>query len=413
VNGLVATPGYEQQDGVFLHLPLGLVVQQVPEVPSSADVDRAKRIITEELLVDFPFCTSADQAHAVAALLYPFVRELIDSPPPLHVIDAPSPGTGKGLLAQALVLVSTGASPGVVAEKDDNDELRKTITALLIEGASAVLIDNVSRKLSQVSLAALLTARTWRDRLLGKSQTVEVPNRTLWMVTGNNVAMNDEMVRRVVRIRLDAGVEYPWDRQGFKHDPLLDWVGEHRGELIWAALLLVANWIARGAEPFTERTLGSFEAWTRVVGGVLRDAGIDGFLQGREQTHSAADRDSVSWSAFFDAWWREHGDRPMTAGELTAIAENVLPEIVGNGSGRSRSTRLGLALGRRRDRIFAGLRLQGVDVTDDCSRPRIAWRLIFVSSETRRGRAERLDVGAEDARPSDPGVRVDAEKGLE
>ena len=54
------------------------------------------------------------------------------------------------------------------------------------------MIDNVTRKLGQVSLAALLTARTWRDRLLGKSKTVEVPNRTLWIVTGNNVAMNDE-----------------------------------------------------------------------------------------------------------------------------------------------------------------------------------------------------------------------------
>ena len=221
---LVATPGYEGSDGVLLDLPPGLVVGEVPPKPSSVDVDRARRLITEELFVDFPFATASDEAHAVGALLYPFVRELIDSPPPLHVIDAPAPGTGKGLLAQAIVLVSTGAVPGVVAEKDDNDELRKTITALLVEGASIVVIDNVSRKLGQVSLAALLTARTWRDRLLGKSKTVEVPNRTLWIVTGNNVAMNDEMARRSVRIRLDAGVEEPWHRQGFRHDPF--WSGQ-------------------------------------------------------------------------------------------------------------------------------------------------------------------------------------------
>ena len=237
------------------------------------------------------------------------------------MVDAPTPGTGKGLLAQAIVLVSTGAYPGVVSEKDDNEELRKTITALLLEGASAVLIDNVTRKLGQVSLAALLTARTWRDRLLGRSKTVEVPNRTLWIVTGNNVAMNDEMARRSVRIRLDAGVEEPWHRQGFRHDPLLEWADEHRGELVWAALVLVANWLARGAEPFTERTLGSFEPWARVVGGVLRDAGIEGFLQGRQRMHSEADRDSASWATFFEAWWREYGDRPMTAGELMPSAE--------------------------------------------------------------------------------------------
>jgi hypothetical protein len=372
---LISNPGYDQNEGVLLRLPPTLVIEEVPEAPSASDVDRARRLIVDEVFADFPFVSTADQAHAVGAFLYPFVRELVDSPPPLHVIDAPTPGTGKGLLAQAIVLVSTGSYPGVVAEKDDNEELRKTITALLSEGAAVVLIDNVTRKIGQVSLAALLTARTWRDRLLGKSRTVEVPNRTLWMVTGNNVAMSDEIARRAVRIRLDAGVEDPWDRQGFKHDSLLAWVEQHRGELVWAALILVANWIARGAEPFTERTLGSFEAWTRIVGGVLRDAGIDGFLQGRQRMHREADHESASWAVFFETWWQEHGDRPMTAGELVPIAENVLPEVLGDGSERSRATRFGLALGRRRGRVFAGLRLQGVEVADDHSRPRAAWGL--------------------------------------
>ena len=132
---LIATPGYDRDEGVLLHLPPKLVVGDVPERPSVADVDLAKRLILEELFGDFPFSGDADRAHALGALLYPFVREIIDSPLPLHVVDAPTPGTGKGLLAQAIVLVSTGAYPGVVSEKDENEELRKTITALLLEGA--------------------------------------------------------------------------------------------------------------------------------------------------------------------------------------------------------------------------------------------------------------------------------------
>ena len=314
--------------------------------------------------------------------------------------------------------MTTGAYPGVVSEKDNNEELRKTITALLLEGASAVLIDNVTRRLGQVSLAALLTARTWRDRLLGKSKTVEVPNRTLWIVTGNNVAMNDEMARRSVRIRLDAGVEEPWHRQGFRHDPLLEWADKHRGELVRAALILVANWLARGAQPFTERTLGSFEPWARVVGGVLRDAGIEGFLRGRQRVHSEADRDSASWAAFFEAWWRAYGGRSMTASELIAVAEDLLPEVLGSGSGRSRSTRLGLALGRKRGRVFAGFGLQEVHITDDYSRPRTAWGLVSAARERRRGDVERLDVGgqsaiAQDTELTDPNSIVGSESGLE
>ena len=64
--------------------------------------------------------------------------------------------------------------------------------------------------------------------------------------------------------------------------------------------------------------------------------------------HSEADRDSASWAAFFEAWWRDYGGRPMTASELIEVAEDLLPEIVGDGSDRSRSTRLGLALARKR-----------------------------------------------------------------
>ena len=87
----------------------------------------------------------------------------------------------------------------------------------------------------------------------------------------------------------------------------------------------------------------------------------------------------------------------MTAGELLPIAENALPEVVGNGSGRSRLTRLGLALGRKRGRIFAGLRLQEIDITDDYSRPRTAWRLVPAASQARQGDVELLDVGAQRA----------------
>jgi hypothetical protein len=179
--------------------------------------------------------------------------------------------------------------------------------------------------------------------------------------------------------------------------------------------VLVANWIVRGAVPFTERTSGSFESRARVIGGVLRDAGITGFLQGRRQMQSEADRESASWAAFLEAWWRAYGDQPVTSGELLAVAEDALPEVVGSGSDRSRSTRLGLALARKRGRVFAALRLQEVETADDYSRTRTAWGLASVASEARRGDVERLDVGAQavvaqDPWPSDPDVSVGALK---
>ena len=89
-----------------------------------------------------------------------------------------------------------------------------------------------------------------------------------------------------------------------------------------------------------------------------------------------------------------------------------------SGSDRSRLTRLGLALGRKRGRIFVGRRLQEVDNTDDHSRLRTAWSIVPATSEARPGDAERLDVGeqgvvAQDTPPFDRNVLFDAKEGLE
>jgi hypothetical protein len=67
--------------------------------PTAADLDRARALIVDDLLIDFPFVSDPDRAHAVALFLLPFVRELIAGPTLLHLIEAPTMGSGKGLLA--------------------------------------------------------------------------------------------------------------------------------------------------------------------------------------------------------------------------------------------------------------------------------------------------------------------------
>ena len=111
-----------------------------------------------------------------------------------------------------------------------------------------------------------------------------------------------------------------------------------------------------------------------------------------------ADRKSTAWSAFFGAWWHRYKDQPITAGELVVIAERALADILGNGSERSRATRLGLALRRMRGRIFAGLRLEEIEITDDDSRERTAWGLVLAPSEGHVRPVDRLDV--RDDRPT-------------
>ena len=173
-------------------------------------------------------------------------RELIVGPTPLFIFDAPAAGTGKGLLAETLGIAVYGAPPGVMNDTRAEEEMRKRITSALREGLPVIQIDNVGKRIASETLAAALTSTVWVDRLLGNNDLVRVPNRALWLATGNNIELSNEIARRGVWVRLDARVDRPWERDGFRHRYLGLWVREHRHELVWALLVLCANWLAEG-----------------------------------------------------------------------------------------------------------------------------------------------------------------------
>src|SRR5262249_19896539 len=150
-------------------------------------------------------------------------REAINGCVPMFVLDAPAAGTGKGLAADIVAMIGTGRLAAKAAEPDarGDDEWRKRLTALLLEGAGVVVLDNVEKPIGSPSLAAALTTTSWSDRILGSTRMVTLPNRAVWIATGNNVRLRGDLPRRCVRVRLDAKVARPWDRSGFRHADLL------------------------------------------------------------------------------------------------------------------------------------------------------------------------------------------------
>jgi putative DNA primase/helicase len=373
---LISAGGFHEESGAFLHLSENLVIPTVPTSPTSQDVDHAKGLLLKDLFGDFPFTDQPSRAHTIGAVITPFVRELIDGPVPLHAVDAPRPGTGKSLLVNLCALVSTGTAAAAIPETRSSEELRKQITALLLSNPSIVLLDNVHRKLADSSLAALLTTGLWKDRILGVSQMVMLENRTLWFVTANNVALSSEMLRRTIRIRLDAAVTDPSTRKGFRH-PLPSWARQARGELVWACLVLVQNWLALGMPKFVGETLGSFYSWVEVVGGILQAAKIPGFLEGREALREELDDDEKEWRHFVPAWYDEFGTRAVQTKDLLNLAEgnDLLISILGDGLPRSQLSRLGKALRSRRDTYIEGFRIVETSIEDSKSRERNAWQL--------------------------------------
>lgn len=111
--------------------------------------------------------------------------------------------------------------------------------------------------------------------MLGKSEQVSLPVRCVWVATANNPTLSTEISRRCIRIRIDPRVDKPWQREGFKHPKLRTWIDTNRGELVWAALVICRYGLQHGA---TGRPLGSYEAWSDVLGRILAGAGFAGFL---------------------------------------------------------------------------------------------------------------------------------------
>src|SRR5205823_6791988 len=71
--------GYNPEARVFYDPLPGFELPSIPRAPSQTDVNRSRELLLE-LVVDFPFVTEAERAHALAGLLLPFGRDLIDGP---------------------------------------------------------------------------------------------------------------------------------------------------------------------------------------------------------------------------------------------------------------------------------------------------------------------------------------------
>jgi putative DNA primase/helicase len=364
---LVTAPEYAAAARVWYEPVDGMQVPPVSQRPPWEETSYAAKFLMTEYLGDFPFTSEASRQHALGALLLPFARLMIDGPVPLQAADASTPGSGKGLLQRALMYPALGsmlpALPGVL---DDEEELRKKITTALMRGQQIIRWDNVQTRVDSANLSSVLTEPIWQDRILGINRDVEIPVRAIFMMNGNNLSFSQEIARRAVPVRLDVArcggsvkdAEEPWRRTGFRHPDLMAWARQNRGQLVWAALTLVQAWIA-ARRPAGSRSIGSFEKWAAVTGGIVEHAAGDrrnsAFLNGLDDLYADSVTEKDEKITFLETWHSWAGEALVTTQQILSSIGHAEPfGITGQGSPKSQQTRIGYALGKMRDQVWGG-----------------------------------------------------------
>ena len=110
----------------------------------------------------------------------------------------------------------------------------------------------------------------------------------------------------------------PYERAGFRFEDLKVWVKDHRGELLAALLTMARAWYAAGCPPpqSIAAHMGSFEQWTRTVGGILEYSGVQGFLGNQHTLYEQADEETPQWETFLRTWHKVYVEEPMSTSQL-------------------------------------------------------------------------------------------------
>lgn len=372
-GSLLTASGYDAASGLYVDYT-GQPIS-VPDSPTRADALAAMAILKEPFS-EFDFTDPAmGLAIALAAVLTAIVRRTLRTAP-LFAFDAPVMGAGKGLLVKIAALIATGRPAPLLSQGQDEAEAEKRLGSMLLAGVSMINLDNIERPVGGELLNSMLTEPVCNPRILGKSESPEMPCNLTMFATGNNIQFIGDMVRRVLICRLDPGVERP-DARTFSRN-LNDWVPANRARLISAALTVLRAYVVAGKPKQDIVPYGSFEEWSGLVRSALVWLGeTDPCL-----SRTALEDDDPVLSALHSIlplWNHALGTRTYTAAEVCQQAQGDLLVVLLDVAASRRDQekldpkRLGRWLLKYKGRVASGLRI----VKGQDSDKKIAiWRVV-------------------------------------
>lgn len=358
-GSLLHRPGYDLASRLIYHPPPHAAFK-VPDKPSREQALDALELL-RDLFADFLFETPIFESANLAALLTVLVRPAIDGHVPVFSFEATTQATGKTLLAQLHGIIATGADVTCIPESRNEEEDCKRLTPLISRGTPIILIDNITRRFGHGAIASSITSGTWGDRQIGSADVGPWKNRAVWFLTGNNLAYQDDFLRRVIPVYLDAGVERPEERAGFRHPNIHAFGRKHRAILVSAALTLIAAYRA-AKEPVSLTPYGSFEEWSEWIRAPLVWLGLPDPCLARARADQHGDSGTASFSCVLSLWRQQFGGDVIRVRDLVEKAEEDLIDAIASiapSKGRESFNvqTFAFLLRKYRDRPIRGLKL--------------------------------------------------------
>jgi hypothetical protein len=247
---------------------------------------------------------------------------------PSFLIEAPAlscAGTGKGLLVRAICAIAFGIRPHAFNAGHGGQELEKRIAADLIEAAPALFLDNVNGAvLRSDTLATVITERPARVRVFGELRMAVLNSTAFVAITGNGLTVSEDLARRFIDCKLDAGCEDPESRPfgpGF-----LEKVERDRVQLLSAALT-VWRYGRQNQEGLKRgRPLGSFETWCDWVRDPLLTLGCRDPVE-RVEMLKTHDPYRQNIAELCKTWWEHHENKPIRASELAEPVRRLIDPL--------------------------------------------------------------------------------------
>ena len=401
-GSVLDAPGYDEKTGL-LYVTAEIKPPTVPQNPTVAQALDALALLWRPFS-EFPVVDPVSVGVLISALIAATLRPSLPTCP-AYGFDAPSAGTGKTLIAKCVAAMGTGGDVSVMPPAKDEEEWRKRLFAGLRGGDTVLLLDNVREPLGNAAIDSFITSPSYKDRILGESNTLELPNKALFLITGNNLVLTGDTHRRVLIVRLDAQQERPFTRE-FDFNPLEE-VIKNRQQMVVAALTIVRAYITAGRPKAAKGRIASFELWDDLVrqplcwlqqfGGPSGRTDLPNFADPAESiTRSESENpDQAKLAAMLNAWHSAFGSAPTTVANVIAatpqycdpkhvLLKDAADEIAGQ-HGKINSRILGRWIERHAEQRNGGLRFVKAGKTHGVMRWQVLQTVERAASENEGG----------------------------